>query len=72
LAPRCRPKPSPAGRKMLAIFSKVRRRFFEKRLRGWTAAERKQLLALLQRLAASIAEKVSTLERPARGRASWP
>jgi DNA-binding MarR family transcriptional regulator len=59
-------KPSLTGRKMLATFSKVRRRFFEKRLRGWTAEERKQLLALLQRLAASIAEKVSTLEGPAR------
>jgi DNA-binding MarR family transcriptional regulator len=59
-------KPSAAGRDMLVTFSKVRRRFFDKRLGDWTAKERNLLLGLLQRLAASIAEKVSSLERPDR------
>jgi DNA-binding MarR family transcriptional regulator len=59
-------KPSAAGRDMLATFSKVRRRFFNKRLGDWTAEERNLLLHLLQRLAARIAEKVSDLERPDR------
>jgi DNA-binding MarR family transcriptional regulator len=59
-------KPSAAGRKMLATFSKVRRRFFEKRLADWTPGERNLLLDLLRRLAARIAEKVSSLERPDR------
>ena len=57
-------KPTAAGRDMLATFSRVRRRFFEKRLGDWTVPERKLLLDLLQRFASSIAEKVSSLERP--------
>jgi DNA-binding MarR family transcriptional regulator len=49
-------KPSAAGRKMLATFSNVRRRIFEKRLGDWTAEERNLLLDLLQRFAGRIGE----------------
>jgi DNA-binding MarR family transcriptional regulator len=49
-------KPSAAGRKMLATFSNVRRRIFEKRLGDWTPEERNLLLDLLQRFAGRIGE----------------
>ena len=46
--------PSPAGLKMLDQFAATRREFVRNRLGGWTDEERRALLDLLRRLAATI------------------
>jgi DNA-binding MarR family transcriptional regulator len=52
-------KPTAAGREMLAIFSKVRRRLLDKLVGDWSAEERHLLLDLLQRLAARMEQRLA-------------
>jgi DNA-binding MarR family transcriptional regulator len=49
-------EPSESGWRMLDQFAQVRRKFLERRLDGWTDAERAKLLELLRRFCATIAE----------------
>lgn len=53
-------KPSAAGRRMLAMFAKTRRKLLEELLRDWNAHERAQLLRLLTNLSASIDNILAT------------